>query len=258
MVSGFVVFLHKINQCNRAYIVVFSEKNKPNSFIKLALSKEAAMGLRQEKDALIKLSQLSTEFQIPELIKFDDYGDTAFIETKYIQDEFKLIEKSSDIIPPILENALLSLGNSTTFKFLVIKKFYWFRITISKITNHKIFNLLDSIQDKDSFSFCPAHCDLGSTNILKNVDKNSELKKYSIVDWEFYEDSAPKFTDRVGYWLGFRHKKIKSKNYGDELWKEFLDFFTGEEADINLAIISLIFLAYKGIDLAEILCGIKQ
>ena len=36
-------------------------------------------------------------------------------------------------------------------------------------------------------------------------------KKYSIIDWEFYEDSAPKLTDRVGYWLGFRHKKIKSK-----------------------------------------------
>lgn len=258
MVSRFVVFLHKINQCNRVYIVVYSEKNKPNSFIKLALSKEAAMGLRQEKDTLIKLGQLSTEFQIPALIKFDDYGDKAFIETEYIRDEFKLMEKSSDIIPPILENALLSLGNSTTFKFDVIKKSHWFRITISKIRNNKIFSLLESIQDSDSFSFCSAHCDLGSTNILKNTHENSELKKYSIIDWEFYEDSAPKLTDRVGYWLGFRHKKIKSKNYGDELWKEFLDFFGDNEADISIAIISLIFLAYKGVDLAEIMCGIKQ
>ena len=78
-----------------------------------------------------------------------------------------------------------------------------------------------------------------------------------MIDWEFFTETAPTLTDRVGVWLGCRHRTLKgSRNVGvSSLAAEFLADFECAPGGAPAAVVALLHLSDLGIDLARILIG---
>ena len=137
----------------------------------------------------------------------------------------------------------------------------WFISAAGLIKSRRMEQIIRTILPERKFIFGSAHCDLGSENVYSKSQSPDEERQYVIVDWEYFTLQAPELTDRVSYWLGQRHKRLKAhflKPAMDGILSQLLLEFSTIGHDEEEVAMALLYLIHIGQDLALMVCEGKN
>ena len=249
--SGKYLFLfHKLSTSGKIYIYKFNKNNQLEFFIKFNTNATFHKKLEHEKNVLEKIKEKDVFFNIPEIIKFGFEKNFSFIIYRALEESYILFDKKKLYPAEIIEsvrslNVFECYDRVFDLKDLIETK--------NIVRNKELKKLLGEINFSLSMDAYSAHCDLGSENTFLKIDPKQ--KKYTLVDWEDFCDVAPMGVDEVSLWLGKNHRHLKSFFIPKKRKKveEFINYFSKNKIGLKNAIISLLFLAKKKNDLAEII-----
>lgn len=249
--SGKYLFLfHKLSTSGKIYIYKFDKNNQLEFFIKFNTNPKYHKKLEHEKNVLEKIKDKDVFFKIPEIIKFGFDKNFSFIIYRALEESCILFDKRK-LYPAKIVDSIRSLNILECYdKVFDLKDLVEIKNTVS---NKKLKKLLGEINFSLSVEAYSAHCDLGSENTFLKIDQKP--KKYILVDWEDFCDVAPMGVDEVSLWLGKNHRHLKSfyKPKKRKKVEEFINYFSKNKIGLKNAIISLLFLAKRKNDLAEII-----
>ena len=242
-----VILLHKLRQKHRFYVFDFNQKQVMLAAAKIATTSSSAIGLFREKNHLINLSIVS-DLNTPQVVAFTKFKSGAILRRTVPPSKFTQHKKQADL-PYELLDAISNLGQPSNVRFLPAEAIQAWVCLRQQVKNQLIRSIVDEIKPDSKFRIGSAHGDLGSENVFSPKPKKS-LSDFFVIDWEFFNDSAPILTDQVGYWLGKHHSDIKGfwRPSPRELTLKFLKQF--EPKGLQASVIALLYLAYTGIDLA--------
>jgi len=246
--------LHKIHQTGRVYI--FDEPpDAASGFVtKVALNEGAAAGIRREAAVLQSLAG-RTPFHIPEVLSFDDWDGGCALRVSAIPRAWTIHEKGRPI-PQALFDAVAGLRSESLPRALPASEIWGWASALAYATTPAIRAAASDIDSQTLFAVAAAHRDLGSENVFSCLPARN-ASDFSIIDWEFFSETAPALVDKVGVWLGVHHRTLKRmrKANVETLATKFLSDFAGMPGGCHAAVIALLHLAETGIDLARILSG---
>ncbi|MXU65013.1 hypothetical protein [Oceanomicrobium pacificus] len=249
--------LHKVYQNDRAYIFDQDREGQTVDVIKVALSAGAAAGLKREAETLRTLYG-RTEFTIPEVKAYRIWEDGCLIRMSAVSSDQVAHDKRRPL-PEAVFDAVAILRVSNAPRSLQACQIDGWQEARRRIRTTSIERVAMDIRCEDEFEVSAAHRDLGSENVFSRPDARG-VADFTLIDWEFFSDTAPAMTDRVSQWLGCRHRDIKGWRGPDRnaLAEEFLADFHNTPGGQTAAILALLHLAELGIDLACYLTGEKK
>lgn len=245
-----LISYHKIfNQ--RAYIYFFDNKIKLESIIKIGLDKIQIRKMEHEFKILKNLIKNNINFKIPKILNYINKNDIGLLHLEAIGDEYKIMSKED----PLPEEVFYSISNfNKNPKFLPLKSLRINKNLYKNIVSKLFKDLLNEISDRSMIRISSCHCDLGSDNVFRK-DFPKSIRDYAIIDWEHYSEDAPYLSDKISYFLGRYHAKIKS---GDKQKIKISTFelfrtFGSDKEQMTTVLITLLYLASKNLDLAKII-----
>lgn len=249
--------LHKLDQNGRVYIFDQDINGKLVTVTKLALTETAAKGLRWEAHVLDKLAG-RTLFKIPSLILFKSWEEGCLVQISAAPEHQSVYNKNQEF-PEALLKAVAALVPLNAAKTLPAECFVGWQSARVRTFTPAIREIADQIKADDHFDTAAAHRDLGSENIFCGPN-SQDVSDFTIIDWEFFSESAPAMTDCVGLWLGRHHRAFKG--FGglvkNDLATAFISQFTNTPGGKKAAVLALLHLADMGIDLAQYLIGDRK
>lgn len=246
--------LHKIHQTGRVYVFDEPPNAAPGSVTKIALNEGAAVGIRREAAVLQSLAGRTT-FRIPEVLSFEDWDGGCALRINAIPRAWNIHEKGRPI-PEALFDAVAALRSESLPRALPASAIGGWASALARAKTPAIRAAASAIDSQSLFAVAAAHRDLGSENVF-SCPPARNASDFSIIDWEFFSETAPALVDKVGVWLGFHHrilKRIRKANV-ETLAARFLSDFARMPGGCPAAMIALLHLADTGIDLARILSG---
>lgn len=248
------VLLHKIQQNHRAYVFDQDRTDALTTVTKVAFSDAASQGLHREAQALNLLAG-RPDFRIPELLSYKTWEGGGMLEMSAIPDDFRIHDKRRPV-PDALFEAILSLRGAESPVALPADQIGGWQSAQSRTRNPVIRRMAAGIQGDELFEVAAAHRDLGSENLLSRHPA-VDASDFSLIDWEFYSETAPVLTDQVSLWLGRRHRAFKGrwKPAIGALTEAFITDFGDTRGGPRAAVLALLHLAAMGNDLACILVG---
>lgn len=246
--------LHKIDQNGRFYVVDQHAGGGSRAITKLALNEKAAKGIRHEAKVLNLLAG-RTSFDVPRVLSFESWNGGCALRTSAVSQNRKAHKKCHPL-PDSLFTAIADLRSKTLPNELPAAQIEGWNGARGRVRTPEICKAAMEINPETFFSVSAAHRDLGSENIF-SCKSASAISEFTLIDWEFFTETAPTLTDRVGVWLGCRHRTLKgSRNVGvSSLAAEFLADFECAPGGAPAAVVALLHLSDLGIDLARILIG---
>lgn len=247
--------LHKISQNGRAYIFDRMPDGCSVSVTKLATTEAAAVGLRREAKVLLQIAG-RTEFLIPNVLAFDTWEGGCLLRVAAAPSGYVTHDHVRPL-PPQVYKAIEGLRPPHAAGALPFQEFDGCREALGRATEPAITAWAPVLNSRTAFAATAAHRDLGSQNILSRAPAKSP-SDFFIIDWEYYSDTAPALTDQVGFWLGGRHRTLKTLREGgrrQDLASQFTAEFANAPGGSAAAVLALLHLAYLGIDLACNLTG---
>lgn len=251
------VLLHKIHQNGRIYSFEFDSCGVLVSVTKIALADTARRGVLREHDVLLQLADADSPFQVPRVLNFQDSKAACILTMSATAPELRPHDKNNGL-PSQIYDAVASLRPVDAPAVLPCGSFAWFDASLRRVTNPVIRVVAQQITPDSLFDVCAAHRDLGSENIFSTAHIEPSAPGFAVIDWEFFTETAPAMTDRVGFWLGLHHRYFKraigSWN-GHVAASRFLNTFSDTPGGVAAATLALLGLLYMGNDLAARLCG---
>lgn len=249
--------LNKIDQNGRVYIFDHNLNGQLTLVTKLALNPTSAKGLHREAAVLRNLAG-RTLFQIPELKAFVAWDDGCLIQVSATPCDQFVFNKHQDL-PEELFDAIATLRSFRVPNSLAAGSFDGWKNFRNKARIPEICHVADEIRACDKFEVAAAHQDLGSENIFCRPSPK-QVSDFTLIDWEFFSESAPALTDRVGVWLGRHHRALKglARPCPNALAVKFLNDFESASGGKRAAVLALLHLADLGIDLACYLTGERE
>lgn len=246
--------LHKVEQKGRLYVFDRNDNGKFVEITKIALNEDAAKGIRREATTLAMLEG-QTPFSIPKLLSFETWEGGCALRTTAVSSEQKAYDKRLPL-PDYIFSAVAELRSFTLPKTLSANEIAGWKTALLRTRVSSIYNVAKEIRSTKNFAVTAAHRDMGSENIFCHYRANA-ITDFTLIDWEFFTDTAPALTDQVSVWLGCRHREIKGwrKVNVETLAKKFLSDFVNASGGQDAAVIALLHLADLGIDLAQVLIG---
>lgn len=249
--------LHKVNQNGRVYIFDQNSDGKFTKITKLALNNTAALGLKRESEVL-KMLAGRTEFQIPEVKLYEDWKQGGIIQLSAVCFDHLIHDKRQNLPETLLE-AIAKLRNPSAPKTLPSDLIDGWQIARKRASTPLICKIANKIQLDNHFEVSAAHRDLGSENVFYSKN-SSDINEFTLIDWEFFSETAPAMTDQVSLWLGHHHRHIKGwgKPRINMLASDFLFDFKNTPGGRASAVLALLHLAEMGIDLAQFITGERK
>jgi hypothetical protein len=249
--------LHKVDQNGRVYVFNIKNTGHLTSVIKLGMNENAAAGLHHEAQSL-KLLAGRTDFQIPELMHYEVWDGGCLLQMSAVPSDQSIYDKRQSI-PEAFFKSVAKLRNSSAPSFVHAGRIDGWQAARMRASTPSICEIANEIHSEDSFEVAAAHRDLGSENLFCRPG-SQEISDFTIIDWEFFTETAPAMTDRVSVWLGSRHRAFKGwgKPGISELADEFLSDFACTPGGKPAAVLALLHLAEMGIDLASCLVGERK
>lgn len=245
------VMLHKINQSNRAYFFDHHSDGHLLAVTKLALTEAAAKGIRREAEILRAIAG-RTAFQTPDVLAFQSWQGGCLLQVSAVPECHTRHDKAHPL-PEALFQAVAALRPSDAPAMLPAAAFDGWQEMRSRVTEPTIRAIADAIDPEGLYDAAPAHRDIGSENVFSQAPAR-ELTDFWLIDWEFFTDTAPALTDRIGEWLGRHHRTLKGLGRGRQrtgLAAKFLEDFGDTPGGQSAAVLALLHLAALGIDLAR-------
>ena len=248
------VLSHKIRATERVYAFDIDRTGHASIVWKIALTRDAAKGLEKEKSALEFIAE-KTPFQVPRLLRYCGWDGGGMIATTAAAKPF-LLHKKGTRLQPALFDAIGGLSGETNSLSLTEFDDDRWRRTCGAMTNERLRNVISDAGDLAQLDFCSCHGDLGSENIL-SINRGRAVSDFYLVDWEHFSQSAPALVDEVGYWLGAHHRSFKGwrTTSAPALTDLFLRWAETVKGGRFASVVALIYLASRGIDLAQMLIG---
>lgn len=254
------VLFHKIAQNGRVYAFEFSNSGVLQVVSKIGLTDTACIGIARERAVLQQLSHIELPFHIPKVVDTYDERVSCVLSITAIDHALKIHNKAQNL-PEWVYDAIASLRPVDAPTKQPCSAFEWFEATSSRISNPAIRDVVKTIQPNNPFVVSAAHRDLGSENVFSRADTLSGNPTIAIIDWEFFTETAPAMTDRVGFWLGQHHRQFKRalgvKDRTD-LTEDFFETFRETKGGVTAASLALVGLLSIGNDLAERLCDATE
>ena len=249
--------LHKIDQNDRAYIFDQDQDGQCIAVTKVAFNAVAAEGLKREAETLRSLYG-RTEFAIPELKAYEAWGEGFLVQVSAVSSAQTIHDKRV-LLPDAIFAAVAKLRDPKAPKYLSACQIEGWQEARCRIRTAAIEQVAEKIGSEDVFEVSAAHRDLGSENIF-SLPNARAVADFTLIDWEFFTETAPAMTDRVSVWLGSRHRAFKSRNGPGQnaLAEAFLAEFENTQGGKAAAVLALLHLADLGIDLACFLTGERQ
>lgn len=247
--------LHKLNQNGRAYFFEFDDRGHIVTTAKISINQSDFIKIENEYTVLKNIDEKNALFWHPKVIRYSKTNDISILQTTGIPNEFHIFNKK-DKLPDELYYEIKNIQQNKSLNKKPAKELCDFQNYNFTLKSSFIRNISESIDPNKLFDTSAAHRDLGSENIFTRSPLIS-AKDCALIDWEYYTDSAPALTDRVGVWLGCHHKYLKAKQRPDieSMARLFIQDFTNANASTQDSVIALFHLADLGIDLARILIG---
>jgi len=258
--SIFAVLLHKKAQNGRIYIFEFSQVCAPVSFTKMTNQAVSDFRIEKEAETLNGLAGKTVNFRTPRVIDFVHKGTCAELCVEAAAPFFKNHPKSVGI-PEEIFVEIAGLGFSDPIAIQPARDTVWFSTTAESIGSESLKKIVEAISPERFFAVCPAHCDLGSENVLSHKSSKGADTEYLILDWEYFTDHAPALTDRVAYWLGQRHRALKRslpRPNPDAVLVQLLEEFKGRGYDAEEVAVALLYLVHIRNDLSAKVCGVQH
>lgn len=246
--------LHKIDQNGRCYVFHQDAGGRLSAITKLALHEGAAKGIRREAVTLKSLAG-RTSFNIPKVQLFEDWDGGCALRISAVPHGQEIYNKAYPL-PDALFNAVAALRPKDSPKLVPAQQIAGWTSALVCARTPAICEVAMDIDSEAHFSVSAAHRDLGSENIFCYQPAKT-ISDFTLIDWEFFTETAPVLTDRVGVWLGCRHRTLKGlrKINVNILAASFLADFDAAPGGRSAAVLALLHLAEMGIDLAQILTG---
>lgn len=244
--------IHQFERKKRIYIYEYFIEKKTISFTKYSVLKKDYHSFKAEFKNLRYLNKkVSFVTPIPE--KVYSFEKNYFFSMISLSNDFKILDKKESL-PNYIFEEIANLRPKNLPTKIKAKKIDGWKECLNKSKNMKIIEIGTKINPEKLFSVVAAHRDLGSENIFSKKNPTSACD-YAIIDWEFFTDTAPELTDKVGIWLGKKHIVIKKRNLKliNEITIEFLEYFSIHKNGRESSVLALLHLASIGIDLAKIL-----
>lgn len=248
--------LHKIEQTGRVYLFDEDRRGQLSSVTKLALNAKSAAGINREARVLEKLAG-RTELGIPKVLELKSWRDGCFMRISATRVGFSTHRKSQ-ILPDAVFDAISALRSDTCPKAVGVADFESWQFARERASTAGIRAISNEIGASDQFEAAAVHGDLGSENVFSRGNAQ-QISDFAIIDWEFFSETAPALSDRVGFWLGRNHRALKGR-FGarpEVLARAFLADFETAPGGRRAAVFALLYLAGTGIDLARKLAGDK-
>lgn len=198
--------LHKIDQNGRCYVFDQDIGGRLSTITKIALHEDAAKGVRREAITLKSLAG-RTIFNIPKVQSFEDWHGGCALRISALPEGQKIYNKARPL-PVALFNAIADLRSENSPKRLPALQITEWRTALTHARSPEICKVAMDIGPEALFAVSAAHRDLGSENIF-SYQSAQTTSDYTLIDWEFFTETAPAMTDRVGVWLGCHHRTIK-------------------------------------------------
>lgn len=246
--------LHKIDQKGRIYVFDEYADRKVGVVTKIALNEGAAEGIRREAAVLQSLAG-RTPFHLPEVLSLKSWNGGCALRVGAIP-RTRTVHKKRHPVPDALLQSVAALRPATLPSALPASQIEGWESALARATTPAICRVASHIGPGMLFAVNAAHRDLGSENLFSHPSAKS-LSDFSIIDWEFFTETAPALTDRVGVWIGRHHRTLKRKRKVDveALATQLLLDFESASGGSRAAVVALLHLADIGIDLARILTG---
>lgn len=257
--SCLAVLFHKVDQNGRAYAFEFGTGGQLLTVTKIAMSPEAMIGVKHEHAVLGRLANARLSFEVPQVVDFIASEGSCMLRVNAAADGYTL-HKKSEGVPEYLFNEIAALRSADAPTIQPLSTFDWVDRGLRRVTTTSIAKMAQGLEKDMPIAVCAAHRDLGSENILSNERRANGPPDFAVIDWESFTETAPLLTDRVGYWLGQRHRQFKRAIGGrpiDGLAEDFFAAFGKTEGDKQDAFLALLGLLDIGNDLAERLCGVR-
>lgn len=248
------VLSHKIRATKRVYAFDIDRMGHATIVWKIALTNEAAKGLEKEQCALAFIAE-KAPFQVPSLLHYRDWDGGGMIATTAAPKSFLLHGKSNGLQPALFEAIGGLSGEKSPLSLAEFDDDRW-RRTWGVMTNERLRKVISDEDDLAQLDFRSCHGDLGSENVL-SINRGRAVSDYYLVDWEHFSQFAPALVDEVGYWLGAHHRSFKGWRTKSALALTdlFLRWAETAKGGRFASVVALIYLASRGIDLAQMLIG---
>jgi hypothetical protein len=251
------ILMHKVAQNGRAYVFDFDRSARLRSVTKVALTEHARTGVAREHEVLLRLPRSELPFQVPEVLAFRESRGTCVLSMSATEEGLRIHDKSKGL-PDFVFDAIAAIGAAGTPRTMACAGFTWFDGALARVTNARIGAVARQIGREEEFAVCAAHGDLGSENIFSSAAAATAERRFAVIDWESFAESAPAMTDRVSFWLGRHHRRFKREFgawSGGAATSHFLDAFAGMPGGAPAGVVALLGLLHIGNDLAARLCG---
>lgn len=174
--------------------------------------------IKNEYNCLLnfKAKEENIIFNCPTAVHLDENKDYYFLVVEALASNFKLFHPEYNEMP---EKIFKYLNHNIIRKDLsyCFDQNWWKSFFKKKRNTFQLYKYIVSQESESKVQLSFIHGDLGSENTLIN-----ENKEFFIIDWERSSQVGPYYTDRVAFWLGKNHRKIKDNQ---DILQNFHDFF---------------------------------
>lgn len=248
---------HKVHQNGRIYRFGYAADLAPVSVTKYALTEAACAGVRREHEVLATLKTAALPFTVPKVLGFQDQGNACALTMTAVDGGLEIHDKSV-ALPDRIFAAIAELRGARVPDMAKFFDLPWRAAAAQRVQAPVLQSVLQGIAPDTAIGLCAAHGDLGSENVFSQPHTR---EIFAVIDWEFFSEAAPTLTDRVGYWLGQRHRQFKPdfrSASGPALAEDFLSAFRDLPGGEAAAVAALLYLLSQGNDLAARLCGAAE
>ena len=230
----FLVVWSLVDNRQRCYIYFFDQNMKLNYFAKFTKKVVDFDLLKNEYNFLLDFNPTEGNiiFNCPKAIHLEESKKYSFLVVEALASNFKLFHPENNDMP---EKIFQHLNHNHVQRDLnyCFKLNWWKSFCNKKDRSLMLYNYIVNYRSNSKIKLSFIHGDLGSENTLKN-----EMGEFFIIDWERSSQVGPYFTDRVAFWLGKNHKKIKNNK---DVLISFNEFFnTVNQLEIYLALAYLV------------------
>lgn len=217
---------------SRRYFRIFGADAQEIAFAKVTTSGPGCDRLITEARALRAYRQ-AVSFECPRVISLEEFNSAVMLVTTALPKGSRLRHAEDWALPAAIQREIA--GASTSSLLGDLRGADWYQAGRElNVANTHFLALLDRLQNETTVQLCAVHGDFGSENFFV-----SPGGRIFLIDFEHFSDSAPAWTDAVGFWIGKHHRAIQAGK--PETARRFQDAFP-EAAEIEL-FLALLYLS---------------